>query len=433
MGKILKKITLPDNSTLDIATSNTLTIGKDKISFDGSEAKTITASNINQTLSFNNSSTTYNGSSAITVSGSDINKPLTIGSKTYNGGEAVTVTASNINSALTIGSKTYNGSNAISVSASDINKTLSIGSKSYNGSSDISVSAGDINKTLTVGSKTYNGSSAISVAASDINKTLTIGSETYDGSAAVTITAATLGLSQALKFVGTTSSNMYSGQYTMPTGISSASIGDVVLSNSGGEFVWLGIDEESSADGWQELGSENSYALKTITITGSNGLIINGTANGSGSLSNNITISMPYDSTAASNLAWTASAGSSNYAARRDHVHSSNFQSNVQANNIFTATSNVNFTGGASKYFITNTTSNFGSNVNFTNSSATFTVSGASNFNAGVTLNKAASFNGKATFSNKIILNSTTMYGTSEPGAAVSSPVAGQIYFKLVT
>jgi hypothetical protein len=302
MGKILKKITLPDNTTLDIATSNALTIGKDKISFDGSEAKTITASNINQTLSFNNSSKTYNGSNAITVSGSDINKALTIGSKIYNGGEAVTVTASNINSTLTVGSKTYNGSAAVSVAAEDINKTLSIGSKSYNGSSDISVSAGDINKTLTIGSETYNGSSA------------------------VTITAATLGLSQALKFVGsTTDSNMYSGQYTMPTGISNASIGDVVLSNGNGEFVWLGVDEESGALGWQELGSENSYALKTITITGANGLIINGTANGSGNLSNNITISMPYDSTAASNLAWTASAGSSNYAARRDHVHSSNF------------------------------------------------------------------------------------------------------------
>lgn len=411
MGKILKKIILPDNSTLDIATFNALTIGKDKISFDGSEAKTITASNINQTLSFsNNSSETYNGSNAITLSGSDINKTLTIGSKTYNGDNAVTVTANNINSTLTVGSKTYDGSAAVSVTASDINKTLSIGSKSYNGSSDISVSAGDINKTLTIGSTTYNGSSA------------------------VTITAATLGLSQALKFVGATSdSNMYSGQYTMPTGISDAAIGDVVLSNGGGEFVWLGMDEESGAYGWQELGDENSYALKTITITGSKGLIINGTVNGSGNLSNNITISMPYDSTAASNLAWTASAGSSSYAARRDHVHSSNFQSNVQANNIFTATSNVNFTGGASKYFITNTTSNFGSNVNFTNSSATFTVSGASNFNAGVTLNKAATFNGKVTFSNKIILNSTTMYGTSEPSAAVSSPAAGQIYFKLVT
>lgn len=183
---------------------------------------------------------------------------------------------------------------------------------------------------------------------------LTVGSKTFDGSNAVTITPADLGLSQALKFVGSTPDIMTDGQTNTPTNISTPSIGDVVLSNGNGEFVWLGSN-------WEELGSENSYLLKT-----------------GGEVTGDLTI--------------TSGA--------------TNFTSNATNNNF---TTNVNFTGGPSKYFITNTTSNFTSNVNLTNES------------------------GYLNCKSKIILNSGVTYGTSNPGDAINNPVAGQVYFKLVT
>ena len=82
---------------------------------------------------------------------------------------------------------------------------------------------------------------------------LTIGDQVFNGSNPVTITAANLGLSQALKFVGSTKDIMKDGQKNIPTGISEPSIGDVVLSNGNGGFVWLGENGEA-------LGYENSQA-----------------------------------------------------------------------------------------------------------------------------------------------------------------------------
>ena len=95
---------------------------------------------------------------------------------------------------------------------------------------------------------------------------LTIGDQVFNGSNPVTITAANLGLSQALKFVGSTPDVMTDKQTTLPSNISITipSIGDVVLSNGNGEFVWLG-------ENWEALGSENSYALKTVRIKAGTG------------------------------------------------------------------------------------------------------------------------------------------------------------------
>lgn len=195
---------------------------------------------------------------------------------------------------------------------------------------------------------------------------LTIGDQVFNGSNPVTITAANLGLSQALKFVGSTLDVMTDKQTTMPSdlGITTPSIGDVVLSNGNGEFVWLGSN-------WEQLGSEESYALKTVQIVTD----ANSGLKGGSSLAGNITLSTNFGS--ASNLGTTTSAGSSNQVARADHIHG-----------------------------LTGITSN----VSFTNSSATFT-SNATNY-----------FNGK------IILN-TKSYGTSGPP---NDAVKGQIYFKLV-
>ena len=190
---------------------------------------------------------------------------------------------------------------------------------------------------------------------------LTIGDKVFNGSNPVTITAANLGLSQALKFVGSTNDIMKDGQKNTPTGISKPSIGDVVLSNGNGEFVWLG-------ENWEALGSENSYALKTVQIVtdGNSGL------KGGRNLAGDVKLSTNFGN--ASNLGTTTSAGVSNQVARADHIHG-----------------------------LTGITSD----VSFINSSATFT-------------------------SNARIVIGNNSYGTQDPSSAVTNPVKGQIYFKLV-
>ena len=190
---------------------------------------------------------------------------------------------------------------------------------------------------------------------------LTIGDQVFNGSNPVTITAANLGLSQALKFVGSTNDIMKDGQKNTPTGISKPSIGDVVLSNGNGEFVWLG-------ENWEALGSENSYALKTVQIVTDNNSGLKGGRN----LAGDVKLSANFGNT--SNLGTTTNAGVSNQVARADHIHG-----------------------------LTGITSD----VSFINSSATFT-------------------------SNARIVIGNNSYGIQDPGSAVSNPVKGQIYFKLV-
>lgn len=190
---------------------------------------------------------------------------------------------------------------------------------------------------------------------------LTIGDKVFNGSNPVTITAANLGLSQALKFVGSTNDIMKDHQQNTPTGISEPSIGDVVLSNGNGEFVWLG-------ENWEQLGSENSYALKTVQIITD----ANSGLNGGRNLAGDITLSVNFGS--ASNLGTATSAGSSHQVARADHIHG-----------------------------LTGITSD----VSFTNSNATFT-------------------------SNAKIVIGNNSYGTQDPNSVINNPVKGQIYFKLV-
>lgn len=191
---------------------------------------------------------------------------------------------------------------------------------------------------------------------------LTIGDKEFNGSNPVTITAANLGLSQALKFVGSTPDVMTDKQTTLPSNISitTPSIGDVVLSNGNGEFVWLGSN-------WEQLGSEESYALKTVQIVTD----ANSGLKGGRNLAGDVKLSANFGS--ASNLGTTTSAGSSNQVARADHIHG-----------------------------LTGITSD----VSFTNSNATFT-------------------------SNAKIVIGNNSYGTQDPSFAINNPVEGQIYFKL--
>lgn len=170
---------------------------------------------------------------------------------------------------------------------------------------------------------------------------LTIGDQVFNGSNPVTITAANLGLSQALKFVGSTPDVMTDKQTTLPShiNITEPSIGDVVLSNGNGEFVWLG-------ENWEALGSENSYALKTVQIVTD----ANSGLKGGSNLAGDVKLSINFGS--ASNLGTNTSAGVSNQVARADHIHGlTGITSDVSfINSSATFTSNAKIVIGNNSY-----------------------------------------------------------------------------------
>lgn len=112
-------------------------------------------------------------------------------------------------------------------------------------------------------------------------QSLTIGNQSYDGSSAITVTAADLGLTGALVFLGTTTTNIEDASTTNPITVGGKSVtaikGNVVLYGHQ-EYMW----NESF---WELLGDEGSYALKTVQVIAGNGLA------GGGSLESNVTIS----------------------------------------------------------------------------------------------------------------------------------------------
>lgn len=113
------------------------------------------------------------------------------------------------------------------------------------------------------------------------------------------IETATEGLTGAMHFLGSSSTAITDGGTEAPTidgtvvPTTDLNPGDVVLYD-GAEYVWLG-------SAWEMLGSEGSYALKTVTITGANGLT------GGGNLTENRVIS--HGAAPSSGSAATATAG----------------------------------------------------------------------------------------------------------------------------
>ena len=109
---------------------------------------------------------------------------------------------------------------------------------------------------------------------------LKVGSKTYNGASDVTITPEDLGLSGAMRFIGSTTTAISEGSTTNPITINGSSVtainGNVVLYNHV-EFIWVGY--------WEKLGDEQSYALKSIQIKSGEGL------SGGGSISNDVTLS----------------------------------------------------------------------------------------------------------------------------------------------
>ena len=101
--------------------------------------------------------------------------------------------------------------------------------------------------------------------------------------ATVNITAADLGLTNAMHFLGTTTTVLTDGSKTNPITISSASVtavsGDVVLYGSQ-EYVFNG-------SAWELFGDEGSYALNSVTITGSGALGGGGNLTGDRTITHN--------------------------------------------------------------------------------------------------------------------------------------------------
>lgn len=109
--------------------------------------------------------------------------------------------------------------------------------------------------------------------ADKVANALTVGSKTYDGSAAVEVTASDLGLESAMHFVG-----------AFTEAPANPKPGDVYLNTATKkEYVY------DTTNGWVELGDEGSYALRTVTITGTDGLT------GGGDLTANRTIGLSED------------------------------------------------------------------------------------------------------------------------------------------
>ena len=113
-----------------------------------------------------------------------------------------------------------------------------------------------------------------------VETSLSGGASAIPTSAAVS--AAISGLSGAMHFVGTSTDTMTDGQTTNPTvsNVSSFSAGDVVVDATETEFV---LGKESTPK-WHKLGDANSYALSSVSVTGT------GVLGGGGTLTQNRTI-----------------------------------------------------------------------------------------------------------------------------------------------
>ena len=173
-----------------------------------------------------------------------------------------------------------NGSNKVTFDAKHAKKGPTSGYTSANSTTSIS-GYGD-SKTIKIPQITVDAYGHVTAAA-DENVTitmpsaqtiptqlknpyaLTIGDTVYDGSAAKTVTAKDLGLTGAMRFIGTSSVAITDGGTQAPTiGGSSITVdnlqsGNVVLYGSQ-EFVWNGSN-------WELLGDEGSYKVKQTAVS----------------------------------------------------------------------------------------------------------------------------------------------------------------------
>lgn len=120
-----------------------------------------------------------------------------------------------------------------------------------------------INAVALNGTANYAGSESNGGPANSVKGTLTFGEKTFNGSTDIELTAEDLGLSSAMKFLGTSATAISDGSTTNPITIGSTSItvtaGGVVL-YGGKEFVWTG-------SAWEQLGQEGSFKVVQTAVS----------------------------------------------------------------------------------------------------------------------------------------------------------------------
>lgn len=264
------------------ATPGTLTIGT--MAFNGATSKSITAgTNLEFDPSTNASDTVAIKHTASGVTAGTYGSTTQIPSFTVDAQGHIT-SASNNN--ITVGEATL-------TLTGDAWVTIGTGTGfNANSTSNVTytVAHADATDTASTSTGTVGAASVPSgaTAASNTGKTATFETVTYtfDQKGHVTghntktntivfPSAADLGLTSAMHFLGTSTSEITDGGTQDPTiggsAVTSKTAGDVVLYDSK-EFVWNGSS-------WELLGDEGSYALNTVTVTGSNGLTGGGALN----------------------------------------------------------------------------------------------------------------------------------------------------------
>lgn len=121
--------------------------------------------------------------------------------------------------------------------------------------------------------------SDLPTATSDSLGAVIIGSGITNNNGTISVTASNLGLSQALKFVGITNTDMTGGTATnnlytgVPGGITSyttPAIGDVVINNTNND-EWVCTIANGASSKWERLGSDTSYKIVQTVITDNTG------------------------------------------------------------------------------------------------------------------------------------------------------------------
>lgn len=147
------------------------------------------------------------------------------------------------------------------------NTTYTFDTGTSNGTIKVTPSGGTATnvKVKGLGTAAYENSTDFA-SASHTHANLTVGEKTYDGSSPISIEASDLGLSSALKFIGTTTTEIKDGNTTNPIKIDNADVtvtnGNVVFYGNK-EFVWNGSS-------WEELGNEGNYKVVQTAVNSNN-------------------------------------------------------------------------------------------------------------------------------------------------------------------
>lgn len=157
------------------------------------------------------------------------------------------------------------------ITADKVAKKLTVGSKTYDGSTNVSIDKSDVglgnvtneSKATMFTNPAFTGTPTAPTAANTVDNTQ-IATTAFVHNVVDALSAADLGLEQAMKFLGTTTTDISDASDIDTIIIGSGTVrveaGNVVLYN-GYEYVWTG-------SAWEQLGQEGSFVLKSITING---------------------------------------------------------------------------------------------------------------------------------------------------------------------